>query len=194
MNFEHATTPFRSTYGAGTFHVFSWGPHEEDNVLAVVAGPPSDAPLVRVQSACYTAEIFRSTDCDCHEQLDESLRRVHQEGGAVVYMLSDGRGAGLLTKVRGLALGASAGMDTADAYRHLGVPLDPRSYERVAAVLVDLGVRNLRLLTNNPRKVTGLQAAGLGVEREPLMIAPTPASRAYLEAKRDKLGHLLNLD
>jgi hypothetical protein len=124
---DHASAPFKSAYGSGLFHCFSWGPHEEDNVLALVAGPPGgDVPLVRVQSACYTAEIFRSTHCDCHEQLDESLRRVHTEGGAVVYMLCDGRGAGLLTKVRGLALTASHGMDTADAYQHLGAELDPR--------------------------------------------------------------------
>ena len=193
MTIDHAETPFRSLYGEGVFHCFSWGAHEEDNVLAVVAGPPAECPVVRVQSACYTAEIFRSVDCDCHAQLDESLRRVHAEGGAVVYMLCDGRGAGLLTKVRGLALGASAGLDTADAYRHLGVELDPRRYDRVANVLRRLAIPRFRLLTNNPRKIAGLREAGLDVQREPLVIEPTDASRPYLTAKRDKLGHLLDL-
>src|SRR5680860_788321 len=79
MRPSHADTPFSSHFGEGAFHVFSWGPHEEDNVLAVVAGPPTGHPIVRVQSACYTAEIFRSTDCDCHEQLEISLKRVHAE-------------------------------------------------------------------------------------------------------------------
>lgn len=193
MNSAHEQTEFRSHYGEGTFHVFSWGPHEEDNILALVAGPDSTRPIVRVQSACYTAEIFRGTDCDCHEQLEQSLRRVHEEGGAVVYMLCDGRGAGLLTKVRGLALG-SAGLDTADAYRHLGVELDPRRYDRVGQCLRDLGFDDIRLLTNNPRKLAGLREAGLRVEREPLVIAPTDESRPYLRTKQAKLGHLLGLE
>ena len=192
MSVEHAATPFRSAFGAGSFHVFSWGEHEEDNVLVLVAGPPSSRPLVRVQSACYTAEIFRSTDCDCHEQLERSLERVHQEGGAVVYMLCDGRGAGLLTKVRGLAL-ADDGYDTADAYAHLGVELDPRNYDRVAYCLHALGLSDVRLLTNNPRKLDGLEAAGVKVEREPLEIPATAESQPYLRTKKDKMGHLLEL-
>jgi GTP cyclohydrolase II len=192
---QHACTPFKSQYGVGTFHCFSWGPHEEDNILALVVDS-SDAParLVRVQSACYTAEIFRSTDCDCHEQLDTSLRRIHAEGGAVVYMLCDGRGAGLLTKVRGLALTASEGMDTADAYHHLGVELDPRDYRRVAVVLQGLGLMDIQLLTNNPRKVEGLLREGIQVTREPLLIPPTADSRPYLAAKQRKLGHMLDVD
>lgn len=192
MSFEHAETAFHSHYGDGTFHVFSWGTHEEDNVLALVAGPETAQPLVRVQSACYTAEIFRSTDCDCHEQLACSLERVHDEGGAVVYMLCDGRGAGLLTKVRGLALGA-AGLDTVEAYEHLGVQLDPRRYDRVASCLRHLKIEDLRLLTNNPRKVSGLRDAGLNVTRESLIIPPTPHSKPYLQTKQRKLGHLLEI-
>jgi len=190
---EHVQTEIRSLYGLGTFHVFSWGGHEEDNILVVTAGPnESGRPLVRVQSACYTAEIFRSTDCDCHEQLDQSLHRVHAEGGAVAYMLCDGRGAGLLTKVRGLALGAH-GLDTADAYKHLGVDLDPRSYERVAHCLKSLGFNEIRLLTNNPRKLEGLRQYGIATLREPLLIPPTADSIAYLRTKQSKMGHLLDL-
>jgi GTP cyclohydrolase II len=192
MTFAHAETPFRSRHGEGVFHVFSWGPHEEDNILVLVAGPSNARPLVRVQSACYTAEIFRSTDCDCHEQLERSLELIHASGGAVVYMLCDGRGAGLLTKVRGLALAAD-GLDTADAYQHLGVPLDPRDYARVASCLKDLGLTDIRLLTNNPRKIAGLRDAEIVVQREPLKIQPTDQSRPYLMAKQAKLGHLLDL-
>jgi GTP cyclohydrolase II len=193
VNAEHAATPFRSRFGEGVFHVFSWGDHEEDNILLVAAGPASTRPLVRVQSACYTAEIFRSTDCDCHEQLEQSLEMVHREGGAVVYMLCDGRGAGLLTKVRGLAL-ASEGSDTADAYRQLGVELDPRDYERVAECLKQVDFDDIRLLTNNPRKVSGLTASGIRVERVPLQIPPTEFSKPYLKTKQLKLGHLLDIE
>jgi GTP cyclohydrolase II len=107
-------------------------------------------------------------------------------------MLCDGRGAGLLTKVRSLALGA-AGLDTADAYEHLGVDLDPRRYERVAHCLKSLGFNEIRLLTNNPRKIEGLRHYGIAVLREPLLIPPTADSMAYLRTKQLKMGHLLDL-
>jgi GTP cyclohydrolase II len=108
-------------------------------------------------------------------------------------MLCDGRGAGLLTKVRALALNANQGLDTAAAYEHLGVTLDPRDYERAATALGALGLTDIRLLTNNPRKLDGLAAAGLRVTREPLIVEPTPDSKPYLLAKQQKLGHLLGL-
>lgn len=193
--YEHASCEFKSRYGFATLHVYSFGPHEEDNLLCieVPAAHQSDlAPLVRVQSACYTAEIFRSTDCDCHEQLDASLKAVFAEGGYVVYMICDGRGAGLLTKIRGLALADSEGLDTHDAYERLGVDVDPRDYERVAQVLKDRGLSRVRLLTNNPRKISGLTVAGIDVERIALQIAPTPDSWPYLSTKQSKMGHLLS--
>ena len=111
--FEHAVSPIDTTYGRAKLHCFCFGPHEEDNVLVFDCLDRLDGdqrPLVRVQSACYTAEIFRSTDCDCHEQLDRSMARIHAEGGALAYMICDGRGAGLLTKIRGLALGVDEGL------------------------------------------------------------------------------------
>lgn len=193
--FEHASCRFTSIYGSANLHIYSFGKHEEDNILCIeVPTPAGDSlalsPLVRVQSACYTAEIFRATDCDCHEQLHESLTRVHQEGGLVVYMICDGRGAGLLTKVRGLALGDSHKLDTWDAYEALGVDPDPRNYSRVAAVLGDRGLTSVRLLTNNPRKIAGLEQAGFTVERAPLKIEATPASLPYLVTKQRKFGHL----
>jgi GTP cyclohydrolase II len=188
---EHAVSPLKTAYGFARLHCYSFGPHEEDNILCVEAGDFRHSGLVRVQSACYTAEIFRSTDCDCHEQLHKSLTLIHERGGLVVYMIADGRGAGLLTKVRGLALGASEGLDTFDAYHRLGVSPDPRSYDNVVGVLRDLGVSELRLLTNNPRKIAGLEAGGLRVIREPLEIASTLDSEPYLRSKREKFGHLL---
>ena len=191
---ESASTALKSLYGDSTLHCFSFGQHEEDNILVIdcldrVNGEA--VPLVRVQSACYTAEIFRSTDCDCHQQLHRSLQRIHAEGGLLVYMLCDGRGAGLLIKVRALAAWHTAGIDTHDAYLDQGVDVDPRSYERVLHVLQELGLQRIRLLTNNPRKVDGL-AAGLNITREPLEVEPTDDSRPYLETKAMKMGHLLD--
>lgn len=196
MSFEHAACSFKSHYGAGTLHVYSFGGHEEDNILCIEIARESGSvvvdPLVRVQSACYTAEIFRATDCDCHEQLDLSLRRIHHEGGYLVYMLCDGRGAGLLTKVRGLALGDTKRLDTWDAYAELGVEPDPRDYGRVAAVLQDRGISSVRLLTNNPRKIEGLEDEGIRVEHVSLKIDATPDSLNYLVTKQQKFGHLYN--
>lgn len=194
--FEHASCAFKSHYGLATLHVYAFGPHEEDNILCIEVPRSSGravnngSTIVHVQSACYTAEMFRSTDCDCHEQLHASLEKVFRDGGLVVYMICDGRGAGLLTKIRGLALGDRLGLDTHDAYLQLGVPVDPRDYHRVALVLKELGVQRVQLLTNNPRKVDGLAAEGLEVDRVPLEIPPTEDSRPYLHTKQQKMGHL----
>lgn len=149
-------------------------------------------PLVRIQSACFTAEIFRSLDCDCHEQLETSLKLISSEGGILIYILRDGRGAGIFPKVMGLNLGAVEGLDTAEAYDRLGIPRDPREYSKVVQVLSELQISSVRLLTNNPRKIKGLEKAGISVERVPLQIAPTSESRPYLNAKKSKLGHLFS--
>ena len=101
-----AQAPLRTRYGAFTLHVFSWSEHEQDNVLALVPEKVTRSPLVRIQSACYTGEIFGSLDCDCHWQLETSLAAIQHEGGVFIYMLRDGRGAGLLAKVRGMHLSA----------------------------------------------------------------------------------------
>jgi GTP cyclohydrolase II len=191
QDFKVSQTILDTMYGSFEFSCFCWGIHEEDNVLCVRNPTHDPTPLVRVQSACYTAEIFRSVDCDCHEQLDESLKRIAKEGGLLVYMLCDGRGAGLYHKVLGLDLGRTQGLDTSDAYRALGLQQDPREYDRVGVVLRHFGITGVRLLTNNPRKIKGLEAFGIAVTREPLEIPPTPASRPYLQTKHQKMGHLL---
>jgi GTP cyclohydrolase II len=187
---NRASAPLITNFGSSLLHCFSFGDHEEDNVLVIEVGNFRLSRLVRVQSACYTGEIFASVDCDCHEQLTRSLELIHEGGGLFVYMLADGRGAGLLTKIRGLALAAD-GLDTFDAYQALGVEPDPRSYERVVEVLLGFDVDEVRLLTNNPRKVMGLESGGIRVQREPLQVEPTPGSRAYLATKREKFGHYL---
>lgn len=191
--FETSSTQIETIYGASKLHVFSFGRNEQDNILCIETEGPSkkSRPKIRVQSACYTGEIFRSTDCDCHEQLDKSLKSIHRHGGYFIYMLADGRGAGLLTKIRGLALGISDGLDTFDAYERLGIVPDPRNYDRVIQVARALGIQHGELLTNNPRKLDAFTRAGIELERVSLDIAPTSASISYLQTKRAKFGHLI---
>ena len=193
QHYKLSHTTLETIYGSFEFSCFSWGTHEEDNILCARNASHAGSPLVRVQSACYTAEIFRSTDCDCHEQLEESLRRIALEGGLLVYMLCDGRGAGLYQKVLGLELGRTKGLDTSDAYRALGLEQDPRTYDRVGQVLNHFGITAVRLLTNNPRKISGLEKFGIAVTREPLEIPATSTSQPYLQTKKQKMGHLLSL-
>lgn len=190
--FQVEKTIIKTKYGEFDFYCFSWGEHEEDNILVLENRIFQDLPLVRVQSACYTAEIFRSLDCDCHAQLSESQKKISEFGGYLIYMLCDGRGAGLLNKVKGMDLGVSQGMDTSEAYRHLGLKQDPREYDRVVEILEYFKINNIRLLTNNPRKVERIKSKNVRVSREPLEIASTDHSAPYLETKAKKMGHMLS--
>ena len=149
--------------------------------------------LVRVHSQCLTGDVFGSLRCDCGEQLDAALKMIEQEGrGVVVYMRQEGRGMGLAGKLRAYQLQDKDGLDTVEANEHLGFPADLRDYGIGAQILVDLGVRKMRLMTNNPQKVKGLSGHGLEIlERIPLQTEPNPFNRRYLETKRSKLGHLL---
>ena len=164
--------------------------------LALVAGDPAahDA-LVRVHSECLTGDVFSSQRCDCGEQLRRALRLISQRGnGVLLYMRQEGRGIGLANKLRAYAL-QDAGSDTVEANHELGYPADLRDYGIGAQILVDLGIKEMRLLTNNPRKVIGLEGYGLKIiERVPLEIEPNSINRRYLETKRDKLHHLLLQD
>lgn len=189
-----SSTVLDTKFGEFKFFCFAFGEHEDDNVIVELKEPLKNPVLVRIQSACYTSEIFRSTDCDCHEQLEASLERISREGGAFVYVLQDGRGAGLYKKVLGLELGRTKGLDTADAYKELGIPQDPRTYQRVGWVLKYLKISEIRLLTNNPRKLNGLADLGFKVQRQPLQIPPTEHSIDYLRTKKLKMGHLLDLE
>ncbi len=161
--------------------------------LALVLGDPGGAPpLVRLHSECLTGDVLGSLRCDCGPQLDESLRRIGAAGrGILLYLRQEGRGIGLREKIRAYAL-QDAGLDTVDANQALGYPADLREYRRAAEILLDLGVRRIRLLTNNPAKVSGLDRGGIEVvERVPLEIPAVPTNEAYLAAKRERLGHLL---
>ena len=191
-DYQVEKTHINTSFGEFDFYCFSWGDHEEDNVLVLVNPNYDSVPLVRVQSACYTAEIFRSLDCDCHAQLSESQKKIAEYGGYLIYMLCDGRGAGLLNKVKGMELGLTHGLDTSDAYHHLGLEQDPREYTRVVQILEQFSVTEIRLLTNNPRKVEGIRSSKIDVHRESLEIPSTPQSAPYLETKANKMGHMLS--
>ncbi len=162
---------------------------EEGNVI-----PHHEPVLIRVHSECLTGDVFGSLRCDCGVQLQRSLQMVAEAGkGAVIYVRQEGRGIGLINKLRAYKLQIEKGMDTVEANLHLGFDADRRDYGIGSQILRDLGLEKLRIMTNNPRKIYGLGGYGLEiVERVPLEIPPGEHNRLYLLAKRDKLGHLLD--
>jgi 3,4-dihydroxy 2-butanone 4-phosphate synthase/GTP cyclohydrolase II len=150
--------------------------------------------LVRVHSECLTGDVLGSLRCDCGPQLHTALRRIAEAGtGALVYVRQEGRGIGLVNKLRAYKLQIEQGMDTVEANLHLGFEADRRDYGIGNQILRDLGLRSLRIMTNNPRKIYGLEGFGLTIaERVPLEIPAGDHNRGYLQAKKDKLGHLLD--
>ena len=154
-----------------------------------------DPVLVRVQSECLTGEVFLSKKCDCRPQLDASLKKIATEGkGVLLYMRQEGRGIGLINKVKAYDLQESEGLDTVAANEKLGFAPDLRTYGIGAQILCDLGVKNMKLMTNNPTKVVGLDGYDLNiVGRVPLEVEPNDKNKDYLKTKKDKMGHILDL-
>jgi 3,4-dihydroxy 2-butanone 4-phosphate synthase/GTP cyclohydrolase II len=152
--------------------------------------------LVRVHSECLTGDVFHSRRCDCGDQLDYALRQIGEEGvGVVLYLRQEGRGIGLLNKIRAYHL-QDGGMDTVEANQALGLPIDNREYGIGAQILRDLGVRKIRLLTNNPAKLVGLEAYGLSIiERLPIPLHEVyhAQSMGYLQTKVEKMGHMIDM-
>lgn len=190
-----STTRLPTEFG-GEFAVVAYSNDVDSNIhLALVKGEikQEDAVLVRVHSECLTGDVFGSRRCDCGEQLHRAMEMINEEGrGVILYMRQEGRGIGLVNKLKAYEL-QDKGLDTVEANIKLGFKPDLRDYGTGAQILVDLGVRKMRLMTNNPKKIVGLEGYGLKVvERVPMEINPHEKNLIYLKTKKKKLGHILN--
>lgn len=176
-------------FGEFSIHVFDIA---AEQLVALVKGDPAKVEyvMVRLHSECMTGDVFGSLRCDCGPQFEAAMRLIDHEGvGVIVYLDQEGRGIGLLNKIRAYRL-QEHGLDTVDANLELGFDADLRDYTSAAAVLRQLGIRSVRLLTNNPRKVAALIDAGIEVtERLPLITEPNPHNQRYLSTKATRLGH-----
>jgi 3,4-dihydroxy 2-butanone 4-phosphate synthase/GTP cyclohydrolase II len=181
----------------GDFRVIAYrSTTDPDEHLALVMGDVAtdDPVLVRVHSQCLTGDVFGSLRCDCGEQVQMAMKKIAEDGrGVVLYMRQEGRGIGIHNKIKAYAL-QDQGLDTVEANLSLGFDPDPRDYGIGAQILADLGVRNMRLMTNNPKKMSGLESYGLKIaEQLPLTTRPNPHNRRYLQTKQKKMGHLLKI-
>ncbi len=190
-----ATVKLPTKFG-GDFTAIAYGNAIDDNVhIALIKGEitPDDEVLVRVHSECLTGDVFASRRCDCGEQLHKAMEMIRKEGkGVILYMKQEGRGIGLINKLRAYEL-QDSGLDTVEANLKLGFKPDLRDYGIGAQILVDIGVRKMRLMTNNPKKIVGLEGYNLKVvSRVPIEMNPNERNIVYLKTKKKKLGHILD--
>ena len=179
----------------GNFEVIAYACAPDDpmpNLALVAEGTDFSQPvLARMHSECLTGDIFHSLRCDCGEQLEAALRATGAEGGVVLYLRQEGRGIGIINKLKAYEL-QDAGADTVEANEQLGLPIDGRDYSTALTMAHDLGIREVRLLTNNPLKVDAFTGSGITVtERVSLEIAKRPENERYMNTKRDEMGHMI---
>lgn len=186
-----SSAPLPTRFGDFTVYVFQTGKDGED-IIALSTASLTDNALVRLHSECATGDIFSSLRCDCRTQLEQAQQKISEDGnGLIIYIRGhEGRGIGLANKIKAYAL-QDQGHDTVDANLKLGLPADARTYESAAAILNHFGLKKIRLLTNNTRKISALENAGITVtERVPAWTAETPYNREYLQTKKTRMGHL----
>lgn len=182
----------------GTFELIAFAKTPEErmpNLAMVAKGADLSQPvLVRLHSECLTGDIFHSLRCDCGEQLEEAMRQTGQHGGVILYLRQEGRGIGIINKLKAYQL-QDKGADTIEANELLGLPVDGRDYGQAIEMLQELGIKRIRLLTNNPLKVEAFAKTGIEVlERVSLEIKKRPENERYLNTKRDEMGHALRKD
>lgn len=185
--------PLNDSSTPGTFYSFN-GLEAADEHILIKLGPVSEqSPLVRIHSECLTGDVFNSQRCDCGPQLSESISRMHEEGGYLIYLRQEGRGIGLYAKLDAYRL-QDRGMDTFEANSHLNFPEDGRDFSMAARMLKAVGVHQCRLITNNPDKVQALKDNGIKVDSSiPTGVFLTRHNSHYLQAKKDKKNHIIDL-
>jgi len=172
----------------GNFKIQAFKENEKEH-LAIFTDTLCEEPIVRIHSECLTGDALGSVKCDCGEQLHTALELIAKEGGLVIYHRQEGRNIGLLNKVNAYAL-QDTGFDTIEANHQLGFKADERTYEIVEFILKHLGIKKLRLLTNNPKKIESLRNIEI-IERLPIQVTPNPYNEGYLKVKKEQMGHLL---
>ncbi len=182
------TTTLPTRHGAFELTAYDSGKPEQPH-LFLKSGAPCEVPLVRIHSECWTGDVVGSLKCDCGPQLESSLEQIAAHGGAVIYLRQEGRGIGLVEKMKAYNLQAQ-GMDTYEANEALGHQSDYRRFDEAVAMLRAHGWTTIKLMTNNPEKLDALQESGIDVvEVHPIMVDSVPENQAYMEAKRNKAGH-----